>query len=143
MSITQHIAKKLDLKNVDMTLLFALRMVFDRARDIVNLDNDIKDLLIYPERLEGSYRDEWSTYISRAIAKEVKIKVERDGTTSAEDYLSLIEEKVDNLVLSEDARYQHLLSLVKQAQSVSNSKTVSVFPHPLKKQLEKLSLINK
>lgn len=39
--------------------LLLLRVAFDNKDIVVNLQQDMMDLYLFPERLESSYKDEW------------------------------------------------------------------------------------
>ena len=47
--------------------LLAMRMLFPPDRVEVKIDQEIKDLYVYPERLDTGYRDEWRAIATRAL----------------------------------------------------------------------------
>lgn len=47
--------------------LLAMRMLFPPDHVEVKIDQEIKDLYVYPERLDTGYRDEWRAIATRAL----------------------------------------------------------------------------
>lgn len=53
------------LDSLDLRELLLLRLAFDDPDDIVDIEQDIDDLMRFPERLNCSYPDEWRSYLKR------------------------------------------------------------------------------
>jgi len=47
--------------------LLAVRLLFPPEHVVVNIQKEIKDLYVYPERLESGYCDEWRAIATRAL----------------------------------------------------------------------------
>lgn len=128
----RKIAQRLALSDRNIEELLALRLLFDDPRDIVDLDQDIKDLEFFPERLTTSYRQEWITYICRAIAAQCKSVEDEDERA----YAGTIQSKANELQDSDNERYRRLLVFVNRAQGISENDNVVSMPNPLRKRLE-------
>lgn len=50
--------------------LLALRLLFPPERAVVRIEDEIRDLYTYPERLETSYREEWRGLAIRGIHRD-------------------------------------------------------------------------
>ena len=57
------------LKNSSVELLLSLRVALDDPQPYLDLEQDIQDLYLYPERLTYSYPDEWRAYIRQQLLK--------------------------------------------------------------------------
>ena len=128
----RKIAQRLALSDRNIEELLALRLLFDDPRDIVDLDQDIKDLEFFPERLAASYKQEWIAYIGRAIAAQCKSVDEDDERI----YAGTIQSKANELQDRDDERYRRLLAFVSRAQGISENDNVVSMPNPLRKRLE-------
>ena len=47
--------------------LLALRLLFPPEHPVVRIDDEIRDLYVYPERLDSSYREEWRRLAVRGL----------------------------------------------------------------------------
>ena len=54
----------------DIYDLLALRLLFAPQEWTMDIEQDIRDLYVYPERLDSSYRDEWRRIAKRALFRE-------------------------------------------------------------------------
>lgn len=61
--VRQAVAEYLD----DPCSLLALRLLFPPERVAVPIEDEVRDLYTYPERLNASYADEWRRIAIRAI----------------------------------------------------------------------------
>ena len=133
----RKIAHDLNLSDRNIEELLALRILFDDPKDIVDLDQDLKDLEFFPERLEASYRHEWVTFISRAIAN-----VCRSSSEASENALTnAIQQQMKNVQNSDDQRYEQLMHFVVLAQGIGDSDNVVSLPHPMRKKLEQFLML--
>jgi hypothetical protein len=57
------------LSSLSLESLLLLRLAFNNTQDIVDIEQDINDLYLFPERLASSYPDEWRSYIKRHLGK--------------------------------------------------------------------------
>ncbi len=58
---------KLPISRLSDEVLLAFRVLYDNPLDIVDLEQDVSELTLYPERLVESYRKEWEVYVLTAI----------------------------------------------------------------------------
>jgi hypothetical protein len=133
----RKIAQDLNLSDRNIEELLALRILFDDPKDIVDLDQDIKDLEFFPERLEASYRHEWVTFISRAIAKMCKSSSE----ASENKLTDAIQQQMKNVQSNDDQRYEQLMQFVALAQGIGQNGNVVSLPHPMRKKLEQFLML--
>lgn len=117
--------EKVDLNDIET--LFTLRYILDNPSDIVDLSQDIKDLSGFPERLFGSYKSEWQTYIKKE-AKKRKLVVE------SIDLVEFLHQLPDSL----QTDYLSMLELVRKSQIIATSSNVKVIKSPLKTYIEAL-----
>ena len=61
--VRRAVAEHLD----DPYSLLALRLLFAPERVVVTIEDEIRDLYTYPERLNASYADEWRRIATRAV----------------------------------------------------------------------------
>ena len=111
------------LETLSMCELFTYRFHFDKPNDIVDLGSDVRDLQYFPERLIGSYRDEWKRYIKREVAV---------NNSDLPDLNRLANEYRHN------EKYQALVAAIKEAQVIEASDKVTIFNSPLRDKLKKL-----
>ncbi len=57
------------LKQLDIEVLMRLRFAVDKPEFYHDIDQDIKDLYAYPERLTLTYPDEWNFFIRQQLIK--------------------------------------------------------------------------
>ena len=112
---------------LDITSLFIFRFVMDNKKDIVNLDQDIQELHFYPERLNGSYRNEWITYVKKR-AYELKIPL---TVSKATQILNELPEK-------DKKKFYELLDIIKKAELINDSDNINVIKTDVKAYIEKL-----
>lgn len=107
------------LEDLDIYTLFAYRYLVDDSKDIVDLESDVKDLQIFPERLYDSYKAEWISYIKRQQAKDenLKIRLSNFDFSHWEEF--------------ESTKYRRMLELVKRADAISGTDNVTVLQSPL------------
>ncbi|MEM0912054.1 MAG: hypothetical protein AAGJ37_13825 [Pseudomonadota bacterium] len=115
-----------DLDTADVMTLFTFRYLLDKPNDIVDLTQDVLDLQAFPERLFGSYKEEWTRYIKRELATKQTSK-------------NLIHLDIKE-VLSSDSleEYESLKQIVSMALSIEATEKVIVIDTPLKAYLNQL-----
>ncbi len=67
MSRIELVKAALDEQLNDSYDLLAMRLLFPPDHVEVKIDQEIRDLYVYPERLETGYRDEWRAIATRAM----------------------------------------------------------------------------
>ncbi|WP_137168456.1 hypothetical protein [Salinimonas lutimaris] len=130
-----QLKQQLPLNRLTPSLLLALRVLFDDPDDIVDLDQDIADLRYFPERLHASYRPEWETYILHALIKRYRAA----GSASSDHLIDSVMRDVEQ-IQQNSHRYQHMLQMVLQAQSVCGSHNTILFPSGWRQQTMALML---
>ncbi len=129
--LTQH----LPVSRLSIDVLFALRLLYDDADPTQNIDQDIADLATFPERLHGSYRDEWEAVVKRGLAHQLLHDQHRPAMEVIDDIMTQV-----HLIHSNDRRFQTLMPLITQAQTIVAADNTAVFPSPLRQQLTALLL---
>jgi hypothetical protein len=81
MSVTMSFLNTLSYRS-----LLLLRVALESPDDVTNIEQDITDLYLFPERLELSYKDEWLAYIKRALA-HINISQDELQAIMNNDYL--------------------------------------------------------
>lgn len=115
---------QLNLDHTDLITLFTYRFLLDEKNDVANIEKDVLDLVHFPERLELSYRHEWTCYVKKALANN------RDRQLTAN--LSKFQETSPT-----DLEYQTLREVVENA-ILLNADNVVVMKSPLKQYVENL-----
>ena len=77
--------------------LLAMRMLFPPDHVEVKIDQEIKDLYVYPERLDTGYRDEWRAIATRALFRNAFGDHWRPDEENLERYLVFLSPDEDQL----------------------------------------------
>ena len=118
-------AMKLSIEQ-DIESLFTLRYIYNDPTDIVDIRADIEDLRAFPERLNGSYCDEWVAYLRRKL-KQHQLNTDPDDI-------------LNTLTKSQREEHDYLLSIIQDANIISSSNNIKVIKSPLKTYIEQLVL---
>lgn len=121
---------KLPISRLSDEVLFAFRVLYDDPLDIVDLEQDVSELALYPERLTESYRKEWEVYVLKAMAKALKA----NSHTSSAEFIESVMKQVEEIQETSDM-FKRLIHHVQNAKSISQTKNAIVFPSPLRQQL--------
>lgn len=105
----QNLIYQFPLSRLTLDVLLALRIIFDKPGQPVNLDADIEDLDQFPERLHLSYRHQWEAYVNRALVALADDKTPDETQDIIETMLDRVTEIKRN-----DSRYHRLLEKVNQ-----------------------------
>ena len=106
--------------------LFVYRYLLDRPNDVVKIDKDIDDLVVYPERIVESYPAEWQCFVQSALRRhpepqrvheQAAVMLQRPG-----DFPGYA------------AMYEKILRALK----VYDANNVYVIKHPVRKAIERL-----
>ena len=116
-----------DLANLTLEELFVLRFLLDKKEQVHSLEQDVNDLVYFPERMEISYRHEWLLYVKRKI-RSTNIQPTGDGLKQALKQLSVEKQK----------RCQQQLDMIQTALAINNSDAIKVIKSPLKTYIESL-----
>ncbi len=131
----RQLKQQLPIFLLSIDVLFALRLLFDDTKGVVNLASDVKELRHFPERLFGSYRPEWEAYVTRAIALRLQRANEPTVTAFVDTLLAEITDLRETSV-----HYQQLLPEIQRARSIVDSDATKVFPSPWRQQIMALLL---
>lgn len=113
--------------NLPIDIIFTFRYMLDTPTDIVDLKQDIRDLEVFPERLEGSYLSEWSKYIKRKAHKD---NININNQEAKRFIAEMSKEQLDE--------YLTLIAIIERAKQISSSRNIKVIKTPLKTYIESL-----
>ena len=119
------------LESADILTLFAFRYILDEPHPVINLEQDLQDLNTWPERLEDSYRAEWTSYIKKRL-HTVKTLSEDEQTQFWHKHAELSSKE------SSDERFTAFAEQIARIQALASTEKVSVLPTPLKRYLQAL-----
>ena len=131
----RQLRQKLPIERLSLDVLFALRLLFDKKKDITDLEQDIADLQHFPERVSDSYRAEWEAYVRR----EIIVYLRQNKHTAPSDLIDKILSDVDYIKLH-DSRYQDMLLVIEKTQQIMASQNTRMFPTPWRQQITSLML---
>lgn len=117
----------MERENLNLATLFIFRFVLDKQNDIVNLHQDIQDLHFYPERLQGSYKQEWMTYVKKRV---YELKLELTDDKAQELFNKLPDEKKQE--------FYQLSEIIEKAEQINNSDNINVIKTGVKAYIEQL-----
>ena len=119
------------LESADILTLFAFRYILDEPHPVINLEQDLQDLNTWPERLEDSYRAEWTSYIKKRL-HTIKAKPEREQSAFLQKHTELKSER------NNDQRFSSFADQILHIQSLASTNNITVLPTPLKRYLQRL-----
>lgn len=125
-----QLKEKLPISRLSDEALLAFRVLYDDPLDIVDLEQDILELALYPERLEESYRKEWEVYVLKAMATALKA----NSHISSAEFIALVMKQVEEIQETND-KFKKLVQYVENAKRISEAENTIVFPSPLRQQL--------
>lgn len=115
----------LNITSLSLTSLLLLRVALDDETDNTDLEQDIQDLFLFPERLLDSYPDEWRSYIKR---RAVKLNINLNNMDE--------DSKLARLIRAHKSKYENLLTVLQDIEALLDAGNVSSFKTPLHKWLE-------
>ena len=123
-----------DLDAAPDSVLLTLRLIFDEPDPAASIEQDLRDLYVYPERLTDSYRPEWRAFIKQAISRELSHEQRAD-----EHVLSAyLQTRLHERQLWAERTYKLGVEAIEQTQKVSQAGNVSPLPNAHKQMLEKM-----
>lgn len=125
-----QLKEKLPISRLSYEALLAFRVLYNDPLDIVDLEQDVLELALYPERLKESYRKEWEVYVLKAMAKALKA----NSHTSSAEFIESVIKQVEEIQETSDM-FKKLVHHVQNAKSINQTKNAIVFPSPLRQQL--------
>lgn len=124
----------LELDKLDIQDLFTYRFIFDDPKDLVDLEMDINDLSLYPDRINGSYKDEWCHYIKGSINR---ILAQQSLEKTESNIIALIEQRRSRLKDKADL-YEALHDKIVRAQAIKNEPKVTVLKTAVHQYLDRI-----
>ncbi|MBE0486082.1 hypothetical protein [Marinobacter sp.] len=126
-AVDQHLSDTYDL--------LAMRLLFPPERVVVPIDREIKDLFLYPERLETSYRHEWTSIATRALFNHGFADHWRTDQDNLDRYLaSLREQSIPRCIHNHVGLFQMLGEVI----AIQRSDNTIAFPDPRRRALMRL-----
>ena len=120
----------LELEDCHPVALLWYRMVLDVPNDIVNLQQDVLDLYLFPERLQESYRNEWQVYIRKALMQRCTEQV-----LTGNIILECVAQAEAEIRFSETEQ-KEMIKVVEQI--INTADKLLPFPSKLRKNIEDL-----
>lgn len=115
--------------------LLAMRLIFPPDRVEVKIDQEIKDLYVYPERLETGYRDEWRAIAVRALFNHAFSEHWRSDRDNLDSYLhSLQRHTIPNCIHENIGLFRILGEIL----TIAYSDNAITFPDPKRQALMKM-----
>ena len=113
--------------------LLMARIALDKPRATENLEQDILDLYLFPERLTDSYPDEWRSFIKRHVKQYASEEHKLNSIMSL-----LHHPEIENKIESIRMRFERYRKIISEAQAIVNSDAVATIETPLHRWLSKL-----
>ncbi|MFD2179817.1 hypothetical protein [Veronia pacifica] len=125
------------LSSLSFRSLLLLRLALDANEYGCDIEQDIMDLYLFPERLAESYPDEWRSYIKRGLAR-LKIKESSVAAMLSDQPHTLNddEEKLLEKIRNAKPQFDRLIAVVDEAQRAQHADNVSALQTPLHRWLE-------
>lgn len=123
------------LTTAPIRFLLLLRIIVDIDEPGHYLETDIHDLSVFPERLEGSYRNEWQTYIRRQLHTRA---FAGEKQTDAANLSLFFEAQYAQHAGEIEQRLARYMATVDTALAMTNHHNVHPIPSPLKRHVESL-----
>lgn len=125
------------LSSLSLESLLLLRVAFNNEQDIVDIEQDINDLYLFPERLTLSYPDEWRSYILRHLGKHnLNRAILADILSDKEQYNSPQIEHLHQQIKRAMPQFKRLMQIVDNVRASQQSGNVVPFKTPLHHWLE-------
>lgn len=112
--------------------LLAMRMLFPPDHVEVKIDQEIKDLYVYPERLETGYRDEWRAIATRALFRNAFGDHWRPDEENLDRYMGFLRDQAIPRCVHENTE---LFRMLGEVLAISSSDNAVAFPDPKRRAL--------
>jgi hypothetical protein len=142
------------LKQLDIEVLMRLRYAVDKPEFYHDIDQDIKDLYAYPERLTLTYPDEWNFFIRQQLIKRniseqalhhwLAFQTVQDLNKIPANDMDLSHIQLSQatalaaLVANSESRFIDAKAILSEVQSIQTAPQVTPLIPLLKQQLNKL-----
>ncbi|MDX1633747.1 MAG: hypothetical protein R3280_03865 [Marinobacter sp.] len=119
----------------DVYDLLAIRLMFPPDHPAMDIEQDIRDLYSYPERLESSYRDEWERIACRALFDQGFRDHWRSDEENLARYLTYLQDTAIPACI-----HQHidLFRMLGEVLAIRDSSRTLQFPSPQRRALFRL-----
>ncbi|AKO51013.1 hypothetical protein ABA45_00080 [Marinobacter psychrophilus] len=105
--------------------LLAMRLLFAPEYVVVNIQKEIKDLYVYPERLESSYCDEWRAIATRALFRNAFGEHWRSDEENLQRYLNYLRRQAIPKCVHQNVK---LFRMLGEALAIACSDNTIAFP---------------
>ena len=142
------------LHKLDIDILLRLRLALDVPEPYQDIDQDIKDLYAYPERLNLTYPEEWKIAIRQQLTKReiseqalcfwLDLKAEELGAQisikyeNLPHYLRSQAQVLIRLLADSQSRYMRAKTVLSDVLIIQSAPEVSPLVPTLKRQLNRL-----
>lgn len=115
--------------------LLAMRMLFPPDHVEVKIEQEIKDLYVYPERLQAGYRDEWRAIATRALFRHAFGDHWRPDKENLERYLEFLRQQAIPRCVHDNTE---LFRMLGEVLAIARSDNAIAFPDPKRRALMKI-----
>ena len=129
-----ELKSQLPVSRLSIDVLLALRVLYDKPENDVELRQQIAELSREPSKLEREYRSEWEAYVLRELVLDLKQNTQRSPAIFIDSVLSRIESLKESCPY-----YKAYKQQISQATPADDS-TTQLFPTPWRQQLMMLLL---
>ncbi|MCK7550683.1 MULTISPECIES: hypothetical protein [Marinobacter] len=126
-AVDEHLADPYDL--------LAVRLMFPPDREAVKIDQEIRDLYVYPERLESGYRDEWRALATRALFRHAFDDHWRSDPDNLNRYLAYLRDQAIPRCIHE---HIGLFRTLGEVLAIARADNAVAFPDPTRQALMEL-----
>jgi hypothetical protein len=130
----EELKSQLPVSRLSIDVLLALRVLYDKPENDVELCQQIAELSREPSKLEREYRSEWEAYVLRELVLDLKQNTQRSPAIFIDSVLSRIESLKESCPY-----YKAYKQQISQATPADDS-TTQLFPTPWRQQLMMLLL---
>jgi hypothetical protein len=106
--------------------LLAMRLLFPPDHVVVNIQKEIKDLYVYPERLESGYCDEWRAITTRALFRNAFGEHWRSDEENLQRYLKYLRSRAIPQCVHQNV---DLFRMLGEALAIARSDNTIAFPN--------------
>lgn len=122
------------LNQLSVKELMTFRLLFDQIDPPQDIEQDLRDLYVYPERLHDSYIDEWRAFIKRALKAQCESVEGLD--------IEVLQRVVDRNISEKGEWLSSALALgletIEHVRAIQEIPNVSAFKHPNSAALHRL-----
>lgn len=115
--------------------LLAMRMLFPPDHVEVKIDQEIRDLYVYPERLDTGYRDEWRAIATRALFRNAFEDHWRPDEENLDRYLGFLRDEAIPRCVHDNIE---LFRMLGEILAIAKSDNTTAFPDPKRRALMRI-----